>query len=129
VIVLDSSAAVDYLLGLRFSDWVADRLIEDSDLHAPHLIDVEVVGALRRLVNHGDVTATHARQALADHFSLRLIRYPHLPFLERMWELRRNLTASDAVFVALAEALGADLVTTDRALASAPGVRAAIVTP
>jgi predicted nucleic acid-binding protein len=129
VIVLDSSAAVDYLLGLRHGEWVADRLLAAGEAHAPHLIDLEVVAALRRLVAHRAVSAALAERALGDHFDLRLVRYPHLPFVERMWELRSNVAAGDAAFVALAESLGADLVTLDRALASAPGLRASILTP
>lgn len=129
MIVLDSSAAVDYLLGLRNRDWVAGLLEEAGTAHAPHLIDIEIVSAFRRLVRLREVSARVARQALADHFDLRLVRYPHLPFLGRIWELRATVTASDAAFIALAESLGADLVTVDRALASAPGIRASIVTP
>jgi predicted nucleic acid-binding protein len=129
VIVLDTSAAVDYLVRLGEGDWVEERLEADPDLHAPHIIDVEVVGALRRLVRHGDLSAKRAEQALRDLLALDLARYSHRPFLGRMWELRENLTASDAIFIALAEALSADLVTTDRGLASAPEIGVRILTP
>jgi predicted nucleic acid-binding protein len=129
LIVLDSSAAVDYLVGAADGLWVQQRLTEDPDIHAPHLLDIEVVGALRQRVNHGDLTVQRAEEALGDLLDLPVTRYPHLPFLERMWELRGNVNASDSVFVALAESLRADLVTTDRALGGAPGVTATIVTP
>jgi predicted nucleic acid-binding protein len=129
VIVLDSSAAVEYLLGSGMGERVEARLIADFDLHAPHVLDLEVLNTLRRLVRTRAVAGTLARQALVDLAELDLTRYPHLPFVERVWELRANLSAHDAVFVALAEALGAELLTTDVRLAQAPGVRAVIVTP
>lgn len=129
MIVLDSSAAVEYLLGSTTGEWVEARLVADPDLHVPHVLDLEVLNTLRRLVRIRAVTHTRAEQALADLADLDVTRYPHLPFIERMWELRLNLPAYDAVFAALAEALGATLVTTDQRLAQAPGVRADIVTP
>jgi predicted nucleic acid-binding protein len=104
-------------------------LVADPDLHAPHLLDVEVANALRRRVTTRAIRETRAKQALEDLSDLDLTRYPHLPFIERVWELRANLTAYDAVFVALAEALGATLVTTDSRLARAPGARVEIETP
>jgi predicted nucleic acid-binding protein len=129
VIVLDSSAAVDYLVALDPGVWVEEQLLAADEVHAPHLIDVEVPNALRRRVHTGVLTALRAEQALADLAELDLTRYPHLPFVGRMWELRDNLSAADAVFAALAEALGATLVTTDRTLARAPGLRAPIAMP
>jgi predicted nucleic acid-binding protein len=129
MIVLDSSAAVDYLSGRGPGEWVEERLLGGAELHAPHLIDVEVTGALRRRVQRGELSRSLAEQALADLADLDMTRYPHLPFLARAWELRENLTVADAIFVALAEALDAALVTTDTALAGAPGVRARIEAP
>jgi predicted nucleic acid-binding protein len=129
VIVLDSAAALDYLLAAGTGEWVEARLVADPDLHAPHLLDVEVANALRRRVTTRAIRETRAKQALEDLSDLDLTRYPHLPFIERVWELRANLTAYDAVFVALAEALGATLVTTDSRLARAPGARVEIETP
>ena len=130
MIVLDSSAAVDHLARTRPEQalWVDERVLGADSLHAPHIVDVEVLGVLRRLVARGAITderADVARTALAE---LDLLRYPHVDFLERMWELRANLTAADAAFVALAEALDAELVTTDRALSRTPGVRATLTT-
>jgi predicted nucleic acid-binding protein len=129
LIVLDSSAAVDFLLLREHADWVDDTLRAAGEVHAPHVLDVEVVSAVRRLVRLGDVTRRLAASALTDLQLLDVTRYPHLPFVERMWQLRENLSASDAAFVALAEALGAPLVTTDVTLAASPGPRIPIVTP
>jgi predicted nucleic acid-binding protein len=129
VIVLDSSAAIDYLIGRGAGEWVETQLRDLDEVHAPHLLDVEVVGALRRRLQAGELSRRRAQDALADFQDLRVRRYPHRPFLHRMWELRDNLTASDAVFVALAEALAFPLVTTDRALATAPGPRIPVLAP
>jgi predicted nucleic acid-binding protein len=130
LIVLDSSAAVDYLVGTDpLGGWVEACITADDDLHAPYVVDVEVVGAIRRLVLTGEVAKTVARKALEDLEALDLRRYPHLPFVPRMWQLRENVRAADACFVALAEALDATLVTTDSRLAAAPGVRARILAP
>ena len=130
MIVLDSSAAVHYLVGTELlGDWVEACITADEDLHAPHVMDVEVVGALRKLVLKGELARTIARHALADLEALDLRRYPHMPFVPRMWQLRDNVQAADACFVALAEALDATLVTTDLRLAAAPGVRARFLTP
>jgi predicted nucleic acid-binding protein len=129
VIVLDSSAAIDYFVGSTNGAWVEERLREAPEIHAPHLLDVEVIGALRRLVQLGDVPRPIAEQAIVDLEQLDVTRYPHLPFLARIWELRENLTAGDATFAALAEALGATLVTTDPRLALAPGIQASVVAP
>jgi predicted nucleic acid-binding protein len=121
---------VHFLVGTDpLGDWVETCIRADDDLHAPHVIDVEVLGALRRLVGKGEVPRIIAQHALSDLEALDLRRYPHLPLLPRMWQLRDNVPAADACFVALAEALGATLVTTDLRLAGAPGLRAAILTP
>lgn len=122
MIVLDSSAAVDYLVDSRGQGtWVASLLIEDGDVHAPHLLDVEITGALRRLVAARVISRARAERALEFLAELAVTRYPHVPLVPRMWSLRANLTAADAAFVSLAEALGAVLVTTDAWLGRAPG--------
>ena len=90
-------------------------------LHAPHLVDVEVAQALRRYVREGDLDASAAQTALDDLRSLDLRRHAHEPLLGRVWALRENLTAYDAVYVALAEALDAVLLTCDGRLTRAPG--------
>lgn len=91
------------------------------------MIDVEVVSSLRGLVRGGVTGTPAAREALVTMSSLPLLRYPHLPLLPRIWELRDNLTAYDASYVALAEALDCRLVTADARLATAPGLRCEIV--
>jgi predicted nucleic acid-binding protein len=129
VIVLDTSAAVEFLTSSKHGEWVAERLVGDATVHAPHLLDVEVLGVLRRLVREGRIRPSRAQTALSDYLDLDLTRYSHVPLLARMWGLRENARASDAAFIALAEALGASLVTTDRRLARVPGTRARMVTP
>jgi len=127
MIVLDASAAVEWLLqtsaGVDIARWI---LSSGKTLHAPHLLDIEVAQVLRRAVNMRAVSAARAREALEDLAQLRMERYPHSPFLRRVWELHRNLTAYDAVYVALAETLDATLLTRDRKIASAPGHRARV---
>lgn len=122
MIVLDASAAVEWLLQTSSGVEIARRVLSSGEsLHAPHLLDVEVAQVLRRAVSTQSVSAGRAREALEDLSQLRLQRYPHFPFLRRVWELRGNLTAYDAVYAALAETLGATLLTRDRKIASAPG--------
>ena len=97
-----------------------------GSLHAPHLLDVEMLHALRGLVLRGDVSRARGEEVREDFASLRWSRYSHVPFLDRIWELKDNLTAYDAAYVALAETLSAPLVTTDARLARAPGIRAEV---
>ncbi len=118
MIVLDASAAIELLLGTASGRRVARRVASpDETLHAPHLIDVEVAQVLRRFVLSSGLSAGRAEEALADLGELDLIRYSHGPLLSRAWELRANYTAYDAVYIALAEATGAGLLTCDRKLA------------
>lgn len=127
MIVIDASAAVELLLQTDLGRRVESRLLRDGDeWHAPHLIDVEVAQALRRLVMTAELSATRAREALADLTDLDLHRHPHLDLIDRAWTLRSHLTAYDAMYVVLAEALGATVVTCDAPLARAPGPRARI---
>ena len=97
------------------------RLSEDGDLHAPHLIDVEILHALRGMTMRGELTDDRAADARTDFADTALLRYPHEPLGDRIWELRHNLSAYDAAFVALAEALGVPLLTCDGRLASSNG--------
>lgn len=99
------------------------RLSGDPDLHAPYLIDVEIASTLREGRRRGTIDERRATEALDDLAELDLVRYPHVPFLKRVWELRDNVTPSDAIYVGLAEALDATLVTADASLARAPGTR------
>jgi predicted nucleic acid-binding protein len=127
VIVLDASAAVEWLLHTGAGVEVAHRVLSSGEsLHSPHLLDVEVAQVLRRAVLARAISAERARQALEDLAQLRLQRYPHFPFLPRVWELHGNLTAYDALYVALAESLDASLLTRDRKIASAPGHHARV---
>ena len=122
MIVLDASAALEWLLqtprGVRFGRRI---FLPGESLHAPHLLDVEVAQALRRFVAVHGLSVSRAEEALQDLTDLRIRRYPHTPFLRRIWALRNNLTSYDAVYVALAEALGAPVLTCDAKLAAAPG--------
>lgn len=126
VLVVDTSAVVAAVTEDPPPEAVQARLSTDGDLHAPHLLDVEVVGVLRRLVRQGELRPARAEAALEDLSALRITRYPHVALRERMWDLRDNLTAYDAAFVALSEALEVPLVTLDRRLARASGHHAAI---
>ena len=92
----------------------------DETLHAPHLLGIEVAQVLRRYCRAGELAAARGFEALSDLADLPLQRYPHTLFFFRIWELRDNLTAYDAAYVALAEALNAPLLTCDRRLAAAP---------
>jgi predicted nucleic acid-binding protein len=127
VIVLDAAAAVELLLGTPAGARVLERAAAPAEsLHAPHLLDVEVSSALRRLLRAGVLGARRAEEALLDWRDLVLTRYSHEPFLARIWELRENASAYDAAYIALAEALDAPLLTCDRRLAAAPGHAAVI---
>ena len=96
-------------------------------MHAPHLLDLEVAQALRSLERSGTLEQERAAAGLDDFQSLRVVRHTHTRLLNRAWALRQNLTVYDGIYIALAEALDAPLVTTDRRLASAPGHTAQIL--
>ncbi len=127
MIVLDASAMVEWLLDTPTGGRVGDRILARREtLHAPHLLDVEVAQALRRCVAANILSAIRGGEALRDLAELPFARYPHDPLLPRVWELRESLTAYDAVYIALAEALGAPLITCDSKLRSATGHRASV---
>jgi predicted nucleic acid-binding protein len=127
VIVLDASAVLEVVLATPAAPAILNRLVAVGEtLHAPHLIDLEVLQVLRRYCATGEVSPVRAAEALADYLDFPMVRYPHDVLAVRIWELRENLTAYDAAYVALAEALSAPLVTRDRKLATAPGHRALI---
>lgn len=127
MIVLDASAAVDWLLQTAAGQQIEKRIYSRNEsLHAPHLLDVEVAQVLRRLVRETMISAQRAEEAIEDLADMRVTRYPHFVFLSRIWQLRHNLSAYDAAYVALAENLGAALVTRDAPLASASGRAVAV---
>jgi predicted nucleic acid-binding protein len=122
MIVVDASTITELLLQTELGARVERRIYRDEDdLHAPHLLDVEVLSALRRLVHAGEVRATRAEEAIEDLALLRIARHGHLDLATRVWELRQNFTACDAVYLALAESLDATVVTCDLPFGSAPG--------
>lgn len=127
MIVVDASALLEALLRTPAAKAVEDRLFAPRQtIHAPHLLDVEVAQVIRRYALNGEIDSERGRVALIDLVDLPLRRYPHDFLLPRIWNLRNNLTAYDAAYVALAEALDAPLLTRDRRLAAAAGHRAQI---
>ena len=127
MIVLDASAVVELLLGTERGRRVSAQIADPSvGLHVPHLVDVAVTQALMRDALDRELAGSSARMALEDFRALDLTRHAREPLLGRVWELRRNLSAYDAVYVALAEALDSRLVTCDARLARAPGVTARV---
>jgi predicted nucleic acid-binding protein len=118
MIVADASAVLEVLLnsakGQRFAEIILDPA---ETLHAPHLLDLEVAQVLRRYWTSGVLKLSRAEEALSDYLDLPISRYPHDLALGRIWELRRNFTAYDASYIALAESLPGTLVTCDAALA------------
>ena len=122
MIVLDASALLEFLLQSPLGTRVEARLFRDQDeFHSPHLVDVEVTQGLRRLVRAGEVSPNRAAQAIADLADFDLHRHAHLDLLTRAWKLRENITAYDAMYVALAQALDAPIVTCNTPLAKTPG--------
>jgi predicted nucleic acid-binding protein len=127
VIVLDASAAIEWLLQTPAGIRIDGRIFSRSEqLYAPHLVDVEVAQVLRRYVRERTLNAQRAHEALEDLNDLPINRYPHDFLMARVWDLRATLTAYDAVYVALAESLGAALLTCDRRIASASGHNAKV---
>jgi predicted nucleic acid-binding protein len=122
MIVVDASAALAGLLNAGF----ARRALASEHLHVPHLIDSEIANGLRRGVGRGQIEA-HAGWAALDAWRrLGMVRYPIIGFLDRIWQLRDNLSAYDASYVALAEQLDCALLTADRRLSRAADVQCPI---
>lgn len=116
-LVVDCSAVVDALI-VREDNGIS-RVLAQHDLHAPHLIDYEFLSALRRLSSAGDLAPNIAREAFDLWRNLDIVRHPAEPTVRRIWDLRPNFSAYDAAYVALAEAMGAPLLTTDKRMARA----------
>ena len=119
MIVLDASAAIDFLLDTApYSTRIGGLLLDHTgDIHAPHLIDAEIGHVLRRHILHRALRPRRAEQAIEFLSDLRIVRYEHLTLLSRALQLRRNLTMYDALYVSLAEALEAPLLTRDAGIA------------
>jgi predicted nucleic acid-binding protein len=127
MIVLDASAVVDLLIKpAAETNELRARIRAASVAYAPHLIDAEVTNTLRRHVLRGRMDQVSARRALRRLAAMRLRLWPHQPFLGRAFALRDQLTAYDAIYVAMAEATGATLLTRDAGLARSSGHRARV---
>jgi predicted nucleic acid-binding protein len=119
-VILDASAAVDLVLDREpMASWVRAEVLRAARIRAPHLIDVEVLAGVRRIFIAGGVDARRGEAALEDFVALPIVRFPHRRLVQRAWSLRENVSAADAMYIALAEALDAPLVTTDASLARA----------
>ena len=122
MIVLDASAAIELVLRTERADRIAARALDPTQrLHAPHLIDIEVVQVLRRLHLARELTLERAELAFTDFEKLVVERHAHRSLLRRVWALRSVMSAYDAAYVALAEGLGAPLLTCDEKLSHSHG--------
>ncbi|MGH7511269.1 MAG: type II toxin-antitoxin system VapC family toxin [Acidimicrobiia bacterium] len=128
-LVVDASLVVAALVDSGSNGIWADSLLATAQLAAPHLLPVEAADLLRRAAFNGEISNDTASLAHADLLALRIELFPYEPFAERVWQLRENLTAYDAWYVALAEALAAKLATLDRALSRATGPQCGFETP
>lgn len=130
MLVVDASAVAELLLGRPAAEHVGQHLGDHGfDVHAPHLIDVEVLSALRRVVASGETSPNRADEAIADLLDLPIERYSHEVLVPRVWQLRENFSAYDATYLALAEAVADEpvpLLTADARLARAAGDHAAV---
>ena len=123
MIVLDGSAALELVLSTKRGEFIAEiTRAHKASVHAPHLIELEIAHTLRKFLLVKDLSLEQAEAALRAWQGIDVTRHTHMEFLWPLWRHRHNLTAYDAVYVALAEALGAMLVTCDGRLARAPGL-------
>jgi predicted nucleic acid-binding protein len=125
MLVVDTSAMVHVLLRRPANPRLLDRIASD-EICAPHLIDLEFLHTLRRHVRRNAITLDQAADSRRDFAAMPLIRYAHSGIVNRIWELRDNLTAYDAAYIALAETIGCTLVTSDAKLSKASGHLAAV---
>jgi predicted nucleic acid-binding protein len=124
LIVVDASAVIEVLLQTASSTQIGLRMSAAGEtLHAPHLLDVEIAQTLRRFVRMNQISSDRGAEALTDLADIAIHRHSHFPLLPQIWVLRHNFSAYDAAYLALAEALSAPLLTCDRALMSARGIR------
>jgi predicted nucleic acid-binding protein len=114
------------LIRMLWRHFGARARLRGQRLTAPFVVDIEVMSAVRTIARVRALDERRVHQTLADLMASPVRRVPHAPLLPRIWALRHNLTPFDAAYVALAEALGAPLLTADRRLAGAPGVECAI---
>ena len=129
MIVLDASVVVELLTNGSLADSIRNELAgRDESFIVPHLLDVEVVSAIRRLVAGLDVDAHRSGQFLAGLAALPAERFSHTPLIRRIWELRRNFTSYDATYIALAEATGSVLYTSDEKLRHGHRARVVVFT-
>lgn len=127
MIVLDASAIFEWLLRTPVGLTIQQRALPAlNQIYVPHLIYIEAIQALRRAVRSQTISAPRGQVAVQDLLDFPLNVYEHYPFLRRVWSLRSNVSAYDAVYIALAESLAAPLITCDSKLASTPGHSAAI---
>lgn len=126
MIVVDASALLEMLLTTASGSLVSDRLRTSESINAPQLLIVECLQVLRRSERRGDIDADLAIALVQDLLALDIELYDHVLLADRIWELRNNLTAYDATYVALSELLEVPLITTDAKLASAPGNHATV---
>ena len=128
-VVIDASVAFAGILGLGpYSLW-AREMLSNEDVVAPELLSIEVANIMRKTVLNGEVAESQATGAISDLPFLVDAFLPHAPLLQRVWELRNNLTSYDATYVALAETLGAPLATLDKRLSGAPGPTCPFLSP
>ena len=122
MIVIDASALLEMLLQTGKAERLMQRALADSErLNAPELLDIEAANVMRRLTQRKEISLQRAEQAFEDFSQLIIERHSHAPLLPRIWELRDSMSAYDAAYIALAEGLGAPLLTCDARLARAHG--------
>jgi predicted nucleic acid-binding protein len=126
LIVIDASAIVAILLGTEQAEAVRSRIATRATLHAPHLIDLEVTQVLRRHALLARLSPEAAEESFRSFRAIAIERYAHDRFLDRIWQMRWNITAYDAAYIALAEALRAPVLTCDARLAASAGHTARI---
>jgi predicted nucleic acid-binding protein len=122
LIVIDASALLEMLLQTGKAERLMQRALADSErLNAPELLDIEAANVMRRLTQRKEISLQRAERAFEDFSQLIIERHSHAPLLPRIWELRDSMSAYDAAYIALAEGLGAPLLTCDARLARAHG--------